>query len=104
MTATATEPISQDWTTPDLRSVGATDLAAVLALVDPTALAPWHGRLARAVDELHRAAGSTLAWDERDPIVALVRGLARLARTSPSASSGAAASLASDLAALAAAR
>lgn len=78
---------------------GAAELAAVLALVDPAALAPWHGRLAHAVDELHRAAGRTLAWDERDPIVALVRALARLARTSPSASSAAAASLAADLAA-----
>jgi hypothetical protein len=99
MTLAATEPISRDWTTPDLRTASATDLATVLALVDPAALAPWHGRLAQAVDELHRSTSSTLAWDERDPIVALVRAVARLARTSPGASSATAASLASDLAA-----
>lgn len=97
MSATCIDPIAQNWTTQDPVGAGAADLAAALARLDPAALAPWHGRLARAVDELHRSAGSTLAWDERDPIVALMRAVARLARTSPSASSAAAASLASDL-------
>lgn len=76
------EPMTPDWTS-RVVAVDAAALGAVLGRVPLDALKPWHGELATAVDELHRCAGSALSWDIDDPVVALVRGLAVLARGRP---------------------
>jgi len=77
----------------------AADLVAVLAPLAHEDLERWRPELAAAVDALHRAAGSPLRWSGDDSVVMLVRGLARLARRHPMATSEPAARLTAALSA-----
>lgn len=91
-----TGPFIEEWTTPQ---TGATagELAHALARQGNEAVAQWHQELATAVNELHRdriCAGSAptidelhSSWGVGDPIVALVRAVASLARRRPSSRS-----------------
>ncbi len=96
MLSSFADPLGPDWTD-TLAALDAATLADELGPLTIEALHPWHRELAEAVDELHRAAGRALSWGTGDPIVALLRALASLARSSPTATSPAAAVLAAVL-------
>ena len=93
MPGTTCGPIAEHWTGIDGGAAGARPLANAVASLDLSALEPWRDELAQAVDELARSAGSPLRWDAGDPVVALLRAVAALARSAPDACSTTAAGL-----------
>lgn len=76
-----------------LPRVQADALARAVAGVGLDTLRERHLALAMAVIELAADAGAPLPWSHDDPTVALLRALAKLAITSPDATSSAAAGL-----------
>lgn len=89
-------PFAEEWIMSRTGSTAA-ELAVALADHDTETLAAWHDDLAHAVNELHRdricAESDPTAhrldgvWSTGDPIVALVRAVASLARRRPDARS-----------------
>lgn len=68
-------------------------LAVAVGSVDVETMREHHLALAMAVIELAADGGRPLPWSHDDPTVALLRAAAKLALTSPAASSSAAADL-----------
>lgn len=89
-------PFLDEWTTPLVGSTAA-ELAHAVARNGDETLGRWHQELATAVNELHRdrirtesdpkVDGLDGAWGVGDPIVALARAVASLARRHPNARS-----------------
>lgn len=73
-------------------------LAAAIGSVEVETMRDHHLALAMAVIELAADGGRPLPWSHDDPTVALLRAAAKLALTSPDATSSAAADLIARLA------
>lgn len=79
--------------------LSARDLAGMVGPLDLDQLRPHHLTLVVAVAELARDAGIDWPWGPDDPVVALLRALAKLSIVAPEATSEHAARLAADLSA-----